>query len=93
VFFYPAAVLLRYTNRLSRISELVYRETGCYGVAEAAALSHAERKSGQRAELLIPKQKNARATFALARAYPLSDELDGHPYRAGNDCNETQALD
>jgi cobalt-precorrin 5A hydrolase len=92
-FFYPAATLLRYTKRLSRISELVYRETGCYGVAEAAALSHAERMAGQRAELLIVKQKNARATFALARAYPLNDGLNEHQSRVGDDRNETQILD
>ena len=92
-FFYPAATLLPYTNRLSRVSELVYRETGCYGVAEAAALSHAERTTGQRAELLIPKQKNARATFALARAYPLGDGLNKRRSRAGNHGNQTQALD
>jgi Cobalamin biosynthesis protein CbiG len=67
--FYPASTLACYSDRLSDKSEIVFRETGCYGVAEAAALAHAEQLSGSRAELLIPKHKNAHATFALARAY------------------------
>jgi cobalt-precorrin 5A hydrolase len=69
--FYPAAVLNEYADRLSRKSEVVFRETGCYGVAEAAALAHAERlvRHDYRAELIIPKQKNADATLAVARIY------------------------
>jgi len=49
----------------------VFRETGCYGVAEAAALAHAERLANHdfRAELIIPKQKNGDATLAMARIY------------------------
>ncbi|MFO1432305.1 MAG: cobalamin biosynthesis protein [Candidatus Competibacteraceae bacterium] len=73
IAFYPAAVLQRYSERLSRKSELVFRETGCYGVAEAAALAHAERLGGGPAELIIPKQKNPHATFAVARAYTASE--------------------
>ncbi|MCU0808701.1 MAG: cobalamin biosynthesis protein, partial [Candidatus Contendobacter sp.] len=71
IAFYPAAVLRDYGDRLSRKSEIVFRETGCYGVAEAAALAHAERlvHHDYRAELLIPKQKNADATLAVARIY------------------------
>jgi cobalt-precorrin 5A hydrolase len=71
IHFYPAAVLNAYADRLSRKSEIVFRETGCYGVAEAAALAHAERlvHHAFRAELLIPKQKNADATLAVARSY------------------------
>jgi len=69
IAFYPADVLHRYSGRLSRKSELVFRETGCYGVAEAAALAHAEQLSAGRAELIIPKQKNPHATFAVARVY------------------------
>lgn len=75
VAFYPPSTLLTYTDRLSGKSELVFRETGCYGVAEAAALAHAELLGGRPAELIIPKQKNARATFALARVYPYSEVL------------------
>ena len=69
IAFYPAMVLLDYSERLSHRSEVVFRETGCYGVAEAAALAHAERLSAGRAELIILKHKNAHATFAVARAY------------------------
>ncbi|HXH01811.1 MAG TPA: cobalamin biosynthesis protein [Candidatus Competibacteraceae bacterium] len=67
--FYPAGQLDAYAARLTQRSEIVRRETGCYGVAEAAALAHAEALTGTAAELLIPKRKNARATFALARGY------------------------
>lgn len=71
ITFYPAAVLNEYRDRLSRRSEIVFRETGCYGVAEAAALACAERsvQHAHRAELLIPKQKNTDATLAIARIY------------------------
>lgn len=70
ITFYPAAVLRDYGERLSRKSEIVLRETGCYGVAEAAALAHAERLiTGQKAELIISKHKNALATVAVARTY------------------------
>lgn len=71
IHFYPASVLCEYSDRLSRKSEIVFRETGCHGVAEAAALAHAERLTDHPfpAELLIPKQKNADATLAVARVY------------------------
>lgn len=71
IAFYPTTVLNEYSDRLSRQSEIVFRETGCYGVAEAAALAHAERLVSHefRAELIIPKQKNADATLAVARIY------------------------
>lgn len=71
ITFYPATVLNEYADRLSYKSEIVFRETGCYGVAEAAALAHAERlvKHDFRAELIIPKQKNGEATLAMARIY------------------------
>ncbi|MCC8998173.1 MAG: cobalamin biosynthesis protein [Candidatus Contendobacter sp.] len=71
IHFYSAAALNEYGDRLSRKSEIVFRETGCYGVAEAAALAHAEHliHHQYRAELIIPKQKNADATLAVARAY------------------------
>lgn len=69
IAFYPAATLREYSDRLSRRSDAVFRATGCYGVAEAAALAHAERLIDRRAELIISKHKNSRATFALARTY------------------------
>lgn len=71
IVFYPAAILNEYSDRLSHKSEIVFRETGCHGVAEAAALAHAERLVGHDfgADLIIPKQKNADATLAVARIY------------------------
>ena len=75
IVFYPATVLNKYRDQLSRQSEIVFRETGCYGVAEAAALAGAESlvERRHRAELLIPKQKNTDATLAIARIYGNSD--------------------
>ncbi|HAO32127.1 MAG TPA: cobalamin biosynthesis protein [Candidatus Competibacter sp.] len=69
--FYPASILAAYGDRLSQKSEIVFRETGCHGVAEAAALAHAERliEHPFPAELIIPKQKNPDATLAVARIY------------------------
>ncbi len=67
--FYPPECLHAYVDRLSARSEIVFRETGCYGVAEAAALAHAEHLTGSTAELIVAKRKNARATCAVARAY------------------------
>ena len=71
IHFYPAAVLRAYDDRLSRKSAVVFRETGCHGVAEAAALAQAERmvQHDFKAELIITKQKNADATLAVARVY------------------------
>lgn len=74
IAFYPATVLRDYSERLSRKSLRVFRATGCYGVAEAAALAHAERLGSAPAELLIPKHKNPHATCAVARAY--ADSVD-----------------
>jgi len=69
VEFYSAHALLRYTDRLSERSSIVFRATGCYGVAEAAALAHAEFVAGTPAELVVEKRKSARATCAIARAF------------------------
>lgn len=69
IAFYPAQALRSVEERLTQRSEHVFAATGCYGVAEAAALVHAEQLAGAPAELVIAKHKNARATFALARAY------------------------
>lgn len=67
---YPADKLNTVADKLSYQSEIVYREVGCYGVAEAAALIHAKHLTQQNAELVLIKQKNKRATCALARSYP-----------------------
>jgi cobalt-precorrin 5A hydrolase / cobalt-factor III methyltransferase / precorrin-3B C17-methyltransferase len=62
--FFSAARLLAETGRLSERSEAVFRATGCWGVAEAAALA----ACGADAVLIIPKRRSRRATCALARA-------------------------
>ncbi len=67
---YSATRLNTVVNKLSYKSEIVYREVGCYGVAEAAALIYAQQVTQQEAELVLIKQKNQRATCALARSYP-----------------------
>jgi cobalt-precorrin 5A hydrolase len=58
-------------HQLSVKSDIVFKEVGCYGVAEAAALCAATRLTGRPAELVINKQKNARATISVARSYAL----------------------
>ena len=62
--FFPAARLEEETSRLANPSEPVFREVGCHGVAEGAALAAA----GPEGELLLPKRKSRRATCAIARA-------------------------
>lgn len=62
--FLAADALLTETPRLSEKSEIVFRETGCWGVAEGAALAAA----GNDATLILSKQRSARATCAIARS-------------------------
>jgi cobalt-precorrin 5A hydrolase/precorrin-3B C17-methyltransferase len=62
--FFPATRLAQETPRLATPSEAVFRATGCWGVAEAAALAAA----GADAVLVRPKRKSARATCAVAEA-------------------------
>ena len=62
--FFDAATLEAETPRLATPSDLVYREVGCHGVAEGAALAAA----GPEGELIVAKSKSARATCAVARA-------------------------
>ena len=62
--FFSAADLEAETPRLANPSQTVFREVGCHGVAEAAALAAA----GPEARLLVPKRKSARATCAIAEA-------------------------
>lgn len=75
VRFYPAARLEEETPRLANPSEIVYREVGAHGVAEAAALAAA----GPDGELIVPKNKSLRATCAVARAPGLADRSAGIP--------------
>jgi cobalt-precorrin 5A hydrolase / precorrin-3B C17-methyltransferase len=62
--FLSADALLAETPRLSEKSEVVFRETGCWGVAEGAALAAA----GTDGVLILAKQRSARATCAIARS-------------------------
>jgi cobalt-precorrin 5A hydrolase len=68
---FPAKSLRQVEHQLSVKSDVVFKEVGCYGVAEAAALCAASALTGQPAELVITKQKNARATISVARSYAL----------------------
>ena len=60
--------LSAYEARLSHQSQIAFERTGCYGVAESAALALAEALAQAPATLLISRQKYAQATFALACA-------------------------
>lgn len=66
---YPASRLRTVEHQLSSRSDIVFREVGCHGVAEAAALVAAATITGFPAELVLTKRKNARATLAVARSY------------------------
>ncbi len=70
--FFTSTELLKETPRLHTPSEAVFRETGCYGVAEGAALAAV----GPAGELIVAKQKSERATCAIARQ-PLALDARG----------------
>lgn len=60
--FFAAATLEAETPRLKNPSDVVFREVGCHGVSEGAALAAA----GPNGVLLAEKTKSTRATCALA---------------------------
>jgi cobalt-precorrin 5A hydrolase/precorrin-3B C17-methyltransferase len=62
--FFSVARLLAETERLSECSAATFRATGCWGVAEGAALAAA----GPDGVLVVTKRKSRRATCAVARA-------------------------
>ena len=62
--FFDAATLEAETPRLATPSQAVYREVGCYGVAEGAALAAA----GADGRLRVAKRKSRRATCAVGQA-------------------------
>jgi len=62
--FFDAATLEAETPRLDNPSDVVFAEVGCHGVAEGAALAAA----GPEGDLVVEKNKTARATCAIARA-------------------------
>jgi cobalt-precorrin 5A hydrolase len=61
---FSAAHLAAYDSQLSHRSQIAFQHSGCYGVAESAALAFASEFGP--AHLLITRQKNSQATFALA---------------------------
>ncbi|WP_420349226.1 precorrin-3B C(17)-methyltransferase [Pelagibius sp.] len=69
VRFFDAATLEAETSRLANPSDLVFREVGCHGVSEGAALAAA----GPEAKLLVAKTKSKRATCAVALAPDIID--------------------
>lgn len=74
VRFFDAARLEAETPRLATPSEAVFREIGCHGVAEAAALAAA----GPQGRLVVAKRKSRRATCAVAEApAPIRPEAVG----------------
>jgi cobalt-precorrin 5A hydrolase/precorrin-3B C17-methyltransferase len=67
--FFSAERLLRETPRLRSPSAATFRATGCYGVAEGAALAAV----GRQGALIVAKRKSRNATCAIARAPRLID--------------------
>lgn len=67
--FLSARRLEAETPRLSNPSDLVFREVGCHGVAEGAALAAA----GPEGRLIVPKSKTSRTTVAAALAPNIID--------------------
>lgn len=65
---FSAEQLSLYADRLSHTSAVAFAHTGCYGIAESAALALAEHLAGAPARLLITRKKSTQATFALACA-------------------------
>lgn len=61
---------------LATPSDYVFNTVGVRGVAESAALYAAGQLTGTVPELVLAKQKNTRATCAVARAYPIYKEED-----------------
>lgn len=66
VRFFSAEQLAPYETQLSHKSAVAFVQTGCYGIAESAALALAEHLAQRPARLLISRKKGLQATFALA---------------------------
>ncbi len=60
--FFNAEELEKQVDRLISPSDIVFKEVGCHGVAEGAALAAA----GADGRLIVSKQKSSRATCAIA---------------------------
>ena len=76
--FFTAAALEAETPRLKNPSEAVFREVGCHGVAEGAALAAV----GTNGALVVAKRKSARVTCAIAEAPDIIDANSSRPRRA-----------
>ena len=66
--------LAQVESQLSTKSDYVYGAVGAYGVAEPAALLAAQGLTHEPAELIVTKQKTAKATCAIARSFSSSRE-------------------
>lgn len=66
LMYFSSEQLAVYQPQLSHHSQIAFERTGCYGVAESAALALAEQLANAPAKLLIRRQKYAQATLALA---------------------------
>ncbi len=73
--FFTAEDLAKETPRLKNPSEIVAKEVGTPGVAEAAALAAA----GPDSELIVEKTRSLRATCAIARAPVPLLNIPGNP--------------
>jgi cobalt-precorrin 5A hydrolase/precorrin-3B C17-methyltransferase len=74
--FFPASRLLDETPRLTIRSEAAFRATGCWGVAEGAALAAV----GAPGSLALPRRQSRHATCAIARApAPIDAASIGRP--------------
>ncbi|MDC0224218.1 precorrin-3B C(17)-methyltransferase [Deltaproteobacteria bacterium] len=75
VRFFDAATLEAQVPDLENPSEIVFREVGCHGVAEGAALAAVEASGSSNSirKLLVPKIKSAKATCAVAELDDLTD--------------------
>ncbi|WP_433861455.1 cobalamin biosynthesis protein [Pseudomonas thivervalensis] len=63
---FSAEQLAGYEQRLSHRSAIAFERTGCYGIAESAALALADQLGTTPSTLLIPRQKGPQSTLALA---------------------------
>ena len=74
--FFPGARLLEETPRLTLRSDAAFRATGCWGVAEGAALAAV----GPDGSLVLPRRQSRHATCAIARApSPIDAATIGRP--------------
>lgn len=74
--FFDAPTLEREFPRLANPSDLVYRETGCHGVAEGSALAAV----GPLGRLALPKRRAAQSTCAIGQSPSIVDpEAAGRP--------------